>query len=143
MNCGTRWGWISQCRCSSSATWQTSPPAIWGARCRPDSRVSVDMRRRLPASLELTVSALCIALLLAVPLGVAAALRPGSPVDHVVRMLCTLGVCVPTFVSGLLLIYVFYYLLGLAPDPTARIDIFASSPPDITGFLPGGLRDRR
>jgi peptide/nickel transport system permease protein len=49
-------------------------------------------------------------------------------------MLCTLGVCVPTFVSGLLLIYVFYYLLGWAPDPTARLDIFASTPPDITGF---------
>jgi peptide/nickel transport system permease protein len=96
--------------------------------------VSADMRQRLPASLELTFTALAIALVLSVPLGVAAALRPGSLVDHAVRMLCTLGVCVPTFVSGLLLIYVFYYLLGWAPDPTARIDIFAASPPDITGF---------
>ncbi len=93
-----------------------------------------DMRSRLPASLELTCTALLIALLLSVPLGVLAALRPGSAVDHAVRMLCTLGVCVPTFVSGLLLIYAFYYLLGWAPDPTARIDIFASAPPDITGF---------
>jgi len=96
--------------------------------------VTADMRQRLPASLELTCTALVIALSLSVPLGVAAALRPGSLVDHVVRMLCTLGVCVPTFVSGLLLIYVFYYLLGWAPDPTARLDIFASTPPDITGF---------
>ena len=93
-----------------------------------------DMRRRLPASLELTFTALFMALLLSVPLGVLAALRPGSLVDHGVRMMCTLGVCVPTFVSGLLLIYVFYYLLGWAPDPTARLDIFASTPPDITGF---------
>jgi peptide/nickel transport system permease protein len=93
-----------------------------------------DIGRRLPASLELTFTALLIALLLSVPLGVAAALRPGSMVDHAVRMVCTLGVCVPTFVSGLLLIYVFYYLLGWAPDPTARLDIFASTPPDITGF---------
>ena len=96
--------------------------------------VTRDMGRRLPASLELTFTALAIALLFSVPLGVLAALRPGSPVDHLVRMLCTLGVCVPTFVSGLLLIYAFYYLLGWAPDPTARIDIFASSPPEITGF---------
>ncbi|MBN8906594.1 MAG: ABC transporter permease [Rhodospirillales bacterium] len=96
--------------------------------------VVADMRARLPASLELTCTALVIALFLSIPLGVAAALRPGSPIDHGVRMLCTLGVCVPTFVSGLLLIYVFYYLLGWAPDPTARIDIFASTPPDITGF---------
>ncbi len=93
-----------------------------------------DMARRLPASLELTFTALAMALLLAIPLGVAAALRPGSAVDHAVRLLCTMGVCVPTFVSGLLLIYVFYYLLGWAPDPTARLDIFASTPPDITGF---------
>jgi peptide/nickel transport system permease protein len=93
-----------------------------------------DMENRLPASLELTFTALFFALILSVPLGVLAALRPGSLVDHAVRMLCTLGVCVPTFVSGLLLIYVFYYLLGWAPDPTARLDIFASTPPDITGF---------
>lgn len=96
--------------------------------------VTADMARRLPASLELTFSALLIALGLSVPLGIAAALRPGSAVDHAVRMLCTLGVCVPTFVSGLLLIYVFYYVFGWAPDPTARIDIFASPPPEITGF---------
>jgi len=96
--------------------------------------VAQDIARRLPASLELTFTALAIALMLAVPLGVLAALRPGSPVDHGVRMVCTLGVCVPTFVSGLLLIYVFYYLLGWAPDPTARIDIFAAPPPGITGF---------
>jgi peptide/nickel transport system permease protein len=96
--------------------------------------VTTDMGRRLPASLELTFTALLLALLFAIPLGVAAALRPNSLLDHAVRMLCTLGVCVPTFVSGLLLIYAFYYLLGWAPDPTARIDIFASQPPDITGF---------
>lgn len=96
--------------------------------------VATDIRRKLPASLELTCTALLIALLLAVPLGVAAALHPGAAVDHAVRMLCTLGVCVPTFVSGLLLIYAFYYVLGWAPDPTARIDIFANAPPDITGF---------
>lgn len=94
-----------------------------------------DIRQRLPASLELTFTALAMALLLAVPLGVLAALRPGSAVDHAVRMVCTLGVCVPTFVSGLLLIYAFYYLLGWAPDPTGRLDIFAATPPDLTGFL--------
>jgi peptide/nickel transport system permease protein len=96
--------------------------------------VVLDIRRRLPASLELTCTALIIALSLSLPLGILAALRQGSVVDHAVRLLCTLGVCVPTFVSGLLLIYAFYYLLGWAPDPTARIDIFASAPPDITGF---------
>ncbi len=96
--------------------------------------VVLDIRRRLPASLELTCTALLLALVFAIPLGIFAALRQGSVIDHAVRLLCTLGVCVPTFVSGLLLIYAFYYLLGWAPDPTARIDIFASPPPEITGF---------
>src|SRR6187402_2590967 len=97
--------------------------------------VTKDLKERLPASLELTFSALLIALILAIPLGILAALKPGSLIDHGVRMFCALGVCVPTFVSGLLLIYAFYYLLGIAPDPTGRIDIFAASPPELTGFL--------
>lgn len=97
--------------------------------------VVADLAHRLPASLELSLFALLIALSLALPLGIAAALRPNSLVDHAVRFICTLGVCVPTFVSGLLLIYAFYYILGIAPDPTGRLDIFAAQPPELTGFL--------
>jgi peptide/nickel transport system permease protein len=94
-----------------------------------------DLRRRLPASLELTFCALALALVLALPLGILAALRPNSLTDLGVRLLCTLGVCMPSFVSGLLLIYAFYTLLGWAPDPTGRIDVFVSPPPEVTGFL--------
>ncbi|QCK84597.1 ABC transporter permease [Phreatobacter aquaticus] len=97
--------------------------------------VMADLVNRLPASLELTFTALLLALSLALPLGILAALKPNSLVDHGVRFLCSLGVCVPTFVSGLLLIYAFYYILGIAPDPTGRIDVFASQPPRLTGFL--------
>lgn len=97
--------------------------------------VLTDLAQRLPASLELSLLALVIALALAIPLGIAAALRPNSLIDHTVRFVCTLGVCVPTFVSGLLLIYAFYYILGIAPDPTGRLDIFAAPPPNLTGFL--------
>ena len=97
--------------------------------------VLADIKQRLPASLELTFTALLIALVSAVPLGIWAALKAGSVIDHAVRMFCVVGVCVPTFVSGLVLIYVFYYMLGIAPDPTGRLDVFASTPPNITGFL--------
>ncbi|MFT3802362.1 MAG: ABC transporter permease [Burkholderiaceae bacterium] len=93
-----------------------------------------DMQDRLPASLELTFCALALALALAVPLGVLAALKVGSSVDHFVRMLCVTGVCIPPFVSGLLLIYFFYYKLGMAPDPTGRLDIFITPPDRLTGF---------
>ncbi len=97
--------------------------------------VTNDLIRRLPASLELTFTALLIALTLALPAGIFAALCQNSLIDHAIRLLCTLGVCMPTFVSGLLFIYFFYYVLGWAPDPTGRIDIFLSAPPEITGLL--------
>src|SRR3981189_3752816 len=97
--------------------------------------VTMDLRNRNPASLGLTFAALLIALVSAIPLGVLAALKPGSVIDHGVRLSCALGVGVPTFVSGLLLIYVFYYLLGVAPDPTGRLDVFISLPSSGTGFL--------
>lgn len=97
--------------------------------------VAADLLHRLPASAELTLAAFLIAALVAVPLGIAAALRPGSLVDHACRLLSTAGVSLPTFVSGLLLIYFFYYQLGWAPEPIGRIDAFATMPPHVTGFL--------
>lgn len=97
--------------------------------------VLADLRERLPASLELTTTALAIALLVSLPLGIIAALRQDTVVDHAVRLICSLGVCLPTFVVGLLLIYVFYVKLGIAPDPTGRLGAFDAPPPNLTGFL--------
>ncbi len=93
-----------------------------------------DIKARLPASVELTLGALLFAVFIAIPLGVAAATRPGSWVDHSARVISTMGVSLPVFFTGLVLVYVFYYLLGWAPAPLGRIDIFASTPPTITGF---------
>lgn len=97
--------------------------------------VARDMLQRLPASAELTFLAFFLAIAVALPLGVLAALRPGSLVDHACRIIATAGVSLPTFVSGLLLIYLFYYLLGVAPEPIGRLDPFAAAPASITGFL--------
>jgi len=94
-----------------------------------------DLAQRLPASLELTGCAFILSLLVSLPMGIAAALRPGSLVDHAARLICTLGIALPTFVTGLLLVYVFYYLAGWAPDPTGRLDVFVTPPPEVTGFL--------
>ena len=93
-----------------------------------------DIAERLPASIELTLVAFFLAIAVAVPLGVAAATRPNSLLDHVTRTIVTAGVSVPTFVTGIVLIYFFYYLLGWAPDPTGRIDVFVGQPPRVTGF---------
>ncbi|MGE0650546.1 MAG: ABC transporter permease [Alphaproteobacteria bacterium] len=93
-----------------------------------------ELLSRLPASLELTFTGLGLAILVAVPLGVLAATRPGSWVDHLCRVLVTAGVSLPTFFTGLFLIYIFYYLLGLAPSPLGRLDILYLPPPPVTGF---------
>jgi ABC-type dipeptide/oligopeptide/nickel transport system permease component len=93
-----------------------------------------DIETRLPASAELTLSGLVLAIGIAVPLGILAALRQGSWVDHVCRVIATAGVSLPVFFSGLLLVYFFYYRLGWAPAPLGRLDVFYDPPNTITGF---------
>jgi len=96
--------------------------------------VAADIRTRLPASAELTLIGLILSMSIAVPLGILAATKPGSLIDHTCRVVTTAGVSLPVFFTGLILVYVFYYLLGWAPAPLGRLDIFYSAPPQITGF---------
>ena len=96
--------------------------------------VLTEIRQRLPASLELTLCGLVFAVSIAIPLGVLGATRPGSWVDHLCRVLATTGVSLPTFFTGLLLSYVFYFLLGIAPSPLGRLDVSFSPPPTVTGM---------
>ncbi|MEM8603890.1 MAG: ABC transporter permease [Cyanobacteria bacterium P01_H01_bin.121] len=96
--------------------------------------VADDLLTRLPASLELTLVGLIFSLSLALPLGILAATRPNSWLDHSVRVLATFGVSLPTFFTGLLLIFICYYQLGIAPAPTGRLDLLSSPPEQITGF---------
>jgi peptide/nickel transport system permease protein len=93
-----------------------------------------DLSTRLPASLELTLAGLFLSISLALPLGILAATRPGSWIDHSVRVLATAGVSLPTFFTGLLLVYVFYFRLDWAPAPLGRLDIIYSPPESVTGF---------
>ena len=96
--------------------------------------VGKEIRERLPASAELTLLGLILSISIAVPLGILAATRPGSLIDHACRVLATAGVSLPVFFTGLILVYVFYYLLGWAPAPLGRLDVFYSPPPQVTGF---------
>lgn len=94
-----------------------------------------DIVTRLPASLELTLSALALSVAIAVPLGILAATRQGTFIDHLCRVVVTAGVSLPVFFTGLALVYVFYYQLGLAPAPIGRLDFAYISPPPVTGFF--------
>ena len=93
-----------------------------------------DIAARLPASAELTLFGLILSLIVSVPLGVTAAVKQGSLIDHACRIVATAGVSLPVFFTGLILVYVFYFILQWAPAPLGRLDVFASPPPTITGF---------
>ena len=96
--------------------------------------VLADLKSRLPASAELTLFGLVLALVFALPLGILAAVKQGSLADHLCRIVATAGVSLPVFFTGLLLVYVFYFVLGWSPAPLGRLDSFASAPPTLTGF---------
>jgi peptide/nickel transport system permease protein len=96
--------------------------------------VLTDLVERLPASLELSAFALLFAVGLAIPMGVWAATRVNGPVDHACRAMVTISAAFPTFFVGLLFVYVFYFLLGWAPEPLGRLNEIAFSPPPrVTG----------
>lgn len=105
-----------------------------GMSLNTGSPVLEELTKRLPASLELTFLGLSFALVIALPLGILSATKPGTWIDHLTRIVVTMGVSLPTFFTGLFLIYIFYYLLGIAPSPIGRLEIMYLSPEHITGF---------
>ena len=70
---------------------------------------------RLPATILLAAVALLLAVVTAIPLGVLAALRPRSLLDRVARLVSLIGVAVPSFVLGPLLVLLFAIRLGWLP----------------------------
>ncbi len=83
-----------------------------GRSSRTGVPVLESLIKRLPASLELMVCSLLLAVVTAVPLGIWAAMRPVSWLDDSCRWVAMAGMALPTFLTGLLLIYLFDYCLG-------------------------------
>ena len=78
----------------------------------PGRTVNEIIRDGIPASLELGCYGLAIALAVGITAGIVASLRPNTATDYVPMSLAMAGVCVPTFVSGPLLILLFSLRLG-------------------------------
>lgn len=96
--------------------------------------VMTDIRRAFPATIELATLGTLIGALLGVPLGVLAAVRRGSIVDQIVRIIGLVGYSVPIFWLGLLALVLFYARLQWVAFP-GRLDIvyeYTFTP--ITGF---------
>ncbi|PYM64876.1 MAG: peptide ABC transporter permease [Candidatus Rokuibacteriota bacterium] len=93
-----------------------------------------DFLQRVPATLELTLASMLIAIAVGIPLGVVAAVRRDGPVDHASRLLGVGGVAMPTFWTGLLAVYLFFYHLGVAPPPLGRLSPGVTAPTALTGL---------
>ncbi len=88
----------------------------FGLSLRQGAKVSRLLAERFPATLELALVAAVLALVIGVPLGVYSALKRGSFLSHVFMTLSLVGVSLPTFLIGILLILVFSVGLGWFPS---------------------------
>lgn len=78
-------------------------------------KVITDIKQRLPITLHLGLLAFIASIIIGIPLGVISAVRRNSWMDNVLTSLGNLGVCVPIFWLGILLIFLFSHQLKLLP----------------------------
>ena len=94
-----------------------------------------DLLRKFPATLELVTLGLLLAIIIGMPLGIMAAQRPDGWVRRISDSYGFAAGALPDFWFALLLIFVFFSILGWAPPPMGRLDIGLLSPPQVTGVL--------
>ncbi|TFZ06564.1 ABC transporter permease [Ramlibacter henchirensis] len=102
----------------------------FGLSLRQGAKVSRLIAERFPATLELALIAAFLALLIGIPMGVYSALRRGTVLSQVFMTISLLGVSLPTFLIGILLILVFAVTLGWFPSfgrgPTMQVGWWSS-----------------
>ena len=104
-----------------------------GRSVQTGNPVTLELMERFPATVELALAALFVALAVGVPLGVVAAIRRNSWVDYLAMSGSLLGVSMPIFWLGLVLMMVFSAFLGWLPF-SQRADILVTVPA-VTGFM--------
>jgi peptide/nickel transport system permease protein len=95
--------------------------------------VTHDLGQAIPATAELALFSIVLAVVIGVSLGILAALRRNKPTDHVLRVVSLGGVSMPTFWIALVGLYVFFYKLNWLPG-TGRLDAVVLPPPHVTGL---------
>jgi peptide/nickel transport system permease protein len=93
-----------------------------------------DIAQYAPATIELSTSAFLLSLVAGLPLGVLAAMKRDSWIDHVARTVSLIGVSAPTFWLAFIMLAVFYGWLGWAPGP-GQISTDQFPPPEVTGIV--------
>ena len=97
--------------------WRSLLSGDMGLSFRNDRPVKDLILERYPATIELAVVAMAIAIVIAIPLGVIAGTNRGTIIDNIASVVALLGISLPSFVIGPMLVYVFAVKLGwLAPS---------------------------
>jgi len=105
-----------------------------GTSVRTDQPVLRELLDRLPASLELAVYSVILAMLIGIPLGVLAAAKNGTWIDNLARVFAVVGSSMALFWLGLMLIFFFAFRLGWFPGPVDRLGVGTDPPSTLTGF---------
>ena len=92
-----------------------------------------DLLQYVPATMELAIPTMVLALLIGTGIGMLAAVRNGRVTDQLIRVGALLGLSTPPFWLSLVVLYVFFYKLGLAPSG-GRLSTSFSPPERITGM---------
>lgn len=92
-----------------------------------------DLLTYFPATMELTLASMVFMILFGIFFGIISAVRRNSLTDHAIRVFALSGVSMPIYWLGLILLFVFYFKLGILPGP-GRIDPYISAPAHITGL---------
>ena len=101
--------------------WRSILHGDFGRSFRTDRPVFDLILERYPATIELAVAALLIAVSIAIPLGVLAGKNRGTLTDNIASVFALLGISLPSFVIGPMLVYIFAVKLGWL-SPSGRFD---------------------
>ncbi len=99
-----------------TAFWQFWKPEAWGFSFVDGRPVTEKIAEKVPTTLLLMGTSLLVTIIVAVPLGVLAAVKQYSWADKIITTLATIGYALPSFVLGVLLLFIFSIRLNMFPS---------------------------
>jgi peptide/nickel transport system permease protein len=104
-----------------------------GTSLHTNRPVAKDLAAFFPATFELTTASMFICLLMGIPIGILSAVKKDKLVDHITRFISLIGVSVPVFWLGLLMLLAFYLNADIFPGG-GRISPLSEPPVRVTGL---------